>query len=94
MAPCVLLNVALVWSEVVGPLWVGCVTIVAYWQMLYGTLIYFLLFVVNWRYVGFDPVSIWFFVMVTNEVWIVFPGMEIYAAVCILRNGNMDLFRG
>jgi len=94
VAPCVLLNVALVRPEVVDPLWVGCVTIAAYWQMLYGTLIYFLSFVVNRRYVGFDPVSIWFFVVVTNGVWIVFPGMAIYAAVCILRDGNMDLFRG
>ena len=94
LSPCVMLNVGMVRPGWVDPLWVGCVTIAAYWQMLYGTLIYLLSFLMNRRYEGFEPLSIGLFVVFTNAIWIFFPGMAIYAAVCILRDGNMDLFQG
>ena len=94
IAPCLLLNCAMIRPDCVDPLWVGCVTIASYWQMLYGTVIYFLSFMFNRRYEGFDPVTIGAFVVLTNGIWIVFPGLAIFAAVCVLRDGNMGIFSG
>jgi len=94
IGPCVLLNVAMLRPDWVNPLWVGCVTIAAYWQMLYGTIIYFLSFLFNRRYIGHKPLPIASFVTGSNGIWIIFPGMAIYAAVVILRDGNFNIFEG
>ena len=92
--PCVLLNAAMISpdSHLVSPLFVGCVTIASYWQMLYGTLIYFLSFLFNKRYEGHNIVSLGLFVALTNGIWIGFPSLAIYAAVMILRDGNFNIF--
>lgn len=94
--PCALLNYAMIYpnnndiNEYVSPLLVGCVTIASYWQMLYGTIIYFLSFLFNKRYEGkgFIANIIVFF---SNVVWMVFPGLAIYTAVHILRDGNFQI---
>jgi len=90
--PCVLLNVAMIAPDKVSPLVVGCVTIAAYWQILYGTLIYFLSFMFNRRYEGHNLVHITTVVLLSNGVWIIFPATAIYAAVNVLRDGNMSVF--
>lgn len=92
LPPCLLLHYAILRPEASSPLWVGCVTIASYWQMLYGTMIYFVTFLFNRRYEGRPLASLLLFVITTNGVWIVFPAMAIYAAVCILRDGNFDVF--
>lgn len=94
IVPCLLLNWAMVRPDAVDPLMIGCVTVASYWQMLYGTVIYFLSFSFNRRYEGFDPVKLGAFVILTNGIWMVFPGMAIYAAVCVLRDRNMEMFSG
>ena len=90
--PCILLNVAILFPDLVSPLLVGCITIASYWQILYGTLIYFLSFLFNKRYEGHNIVSLGLFVAFTNGIWILFPSLAIYAAVIILRDGNFDIF--
>lgn len=91
--PCLLLHYAILRPDASSPLLVGCVTIASYWQMLYGTLIYFTSFLFNRRYEGRPLVSLLLFVITINAVWIIFPAMAIYAAVCILRDGTFDVFR-
>jgi len=90
--PCVLLNVGMIAPDRVSPLVLGCVTIASYWQILYGTLIYFLSFLFNRRYNGHNLLNIMTFVVGTNGIWILFPTMAIYAAVIVLRDGNMAVF--
>lgn len=90
--PCVLLNVGMIAPDRVSPLVLGCVTIASYWQMLYGTLVYFLSFLLNHRYKGHNLLHIATFVGVSNGIWIIFPAMAIYAAVNVLRDGNMAIF--
>lgn len=92
--PCLLLNYGMIFSDKVSPLLLGCVTIGSYWQMLYGTLIYFFSFIFNRRYIDHDPLSISLFVGISNIIWIVCPALAIYVAVVVLRDGNMQLFDG
>jgi len=93
MLPCLYLNYAMICPENVTPLILGCVVIASYWQMLYGTLIYFLSFFFNRRYEGHtNRAGLSLFVGLTNAVWVIFPSMAIYAAYSILRDGNLDIF--
>lgn len=92
IAPCLFLNYGMIYPDKVDHLLLGCVVIASYWQMLYGTAIYFLSFVFNKRYEGHNRVSIFLFVGLTNGVWVGFPALAIYAAYCILRDGNMNTF--
>lgn len=97
--PCLLLNwVLLVPMEKLSTelkatmLWlVPCVTIASYWQMLYGTLVYFATFVFNQRYHGHEFASIMAFVLVTNLIWIIFPALAIYCAVRIVQEGSFNV---
>ena len=82
----------MMFPELVLPLVVGCVAIGSYWQVLYGTLICFLSFMFNRRYAPFRPLEIGLFVGLTNGIWIIFPSIGLYAAVCILRDNNMSVF--
>mmetsp|Transcript_9521 Transcript_9521/g.21477 ORF Transcript_9521/g.21477 Transcript_9521/m.21477 type:complete len:230 (+) Transcript_9521:164-853(+) len=91
--PSLLVNVAIVWPEKVSPLWVGCIGLAMYWQVLYGAIIYVLSFMFNRRYEGKKLLEVCLFVGLTNSVWIVFPPLGIYACVCMLRDGNMDVFQ-
>ena len=90
--PCLYLNYAMIYPENVNHLLLGCVVIASYWQMLYGTIIYFLSFVFNKRYEGHNRVSIFLFVVFTNGVWVIFPSIAIYSAYCILRDGDLGIF--
>ena len=88
--PCLLLNYAMIRPENVSYLLVGCISIASYWQMLYGTIIYFLSYCFNRRYVG-KTLGVYVVVFVSNVTWIVFPSIAIYAAVCMLRDGDLSI---
>jgi len=88
--PCLLFNYAIINPGAVSPLLLGCVVIASYWQMIYGTIIYFFSYLFNKRYQG-KKFWVYAFVLITNGVWIAFPSLAIYAAVCILRDGNMNV---
>ncbi len=90
MPPCILLNYAFVKPNNVTPLLVGCVVIASYWQMLYGTVIYYLSYLFNKRYEG-QSIGFWIVVFLVNFVWMFFPSLAIYVAVCVLRDGNFDI---
>lgn len=90
--PSLLVNVAIVWPEKVSPLWVGCIGLAMYWQVMYGAIIYVLSFVFNRRYEEKSMLEVCLFVGLSNSLWIVFPLLGIYACVSMLRDGNMDVF--
>lgn len=94
--PCLLLNYVMIYHEHL-PSWishnfVGCIIVASYWQMLYGTIIYFLSFIFNKRWHGHNVASMMLFVASTNGVWVVFPAIAIYSAFCILRDDNYSVF--
>ena len=95
--PCLLLNYVMVMQYnhnhdhvMFSPLVVGCIVIASYWQMLYGTIIYFFSFLFNKRYEGKGVIAnvIVFF---ANIVWMVFPGIAIYVAFHILQSKSFDI---
>jgi len=92
--PSLLVNIAIVWPDKVSPLWVGCIGLAMYWQVMYGTIIYVLSFVFNRRYEGKSLLEVCLFVGISNSLWFIFPVVGIYACVCMLRDGNMKVFQG
>lgn len=64
--PSCLLNVAICRPNAVSNLLVGTIGIASYWQILYGTIIYFFSFLFNRRYQGKGVVEISLFVGLSN----------------------------
>jgi len=91
--PSLLMNVAIVWPRMVSPLWVGCIGLAVYWQVLYGAIVYVFTFLFNRRYEGKSLAEVCLFVGVSNSLWMIFPPMGMYACVCMLRDKNMDVFQ-
>jgi len=102
--PSILMNLAMVidtstyidnsWSStLLSPLFVGCVGLAMYWQVMYGTIIYVLSFMFNRRYEGKSTLEVSLFVGISNSLWFFFPIAGIYSCVCILRDGNTSVFR-
>eukprot|EP00978_Attheya_sp_CCMP212_P037916 scaffold182988_cov52-Attheya_sp.AAC.3 len=91
--PNLLWNYAMMFPHEVSPLWVGCIGIASYWQILYGTIIYFLSYMFNQRYKGFPLTHVMGFVGVSNGIWFFFPLLGIAMSVCMLRDGNMSIFQ-
>lgn len=91
--PCLIINAGLVFPDKLSHLLVGCISIALYWQVMYGTFIYCLSYCFNKRYKGFSFTEVFLFVVCTNGVWVVFPTIGIYASYCMLRDGNMDIFK-
>ncbi len=79
-------------DTVLSPLFVGCVGLAMYWQVMYGTIIYVLSFMFNRRYEGKSTLEVSLFVGISNSLWFFFPIAGIYSCVCILRDGNMSVF--
>jgi len=90
--PCVIVNASILFPQAFSSLFVGCVAIASYWQMLYGTLVYFLSFLHNERQKKMDVLQFVLFVGITNMVWIIFPALGIWMAIHILNDGNFSVF--
>jgi TRAP-type C4-dicarboxylate transport system permease large subunit len=95
--PSILMNFAMVLSNTssafLSPLFVGCVGLAMYWQVMYGTIIYVLSFVYNRRYEGKSLLEVFLFVGISNSLWLFFPIAGIYSCVCMLRDSNMNVFQ-
>ena len=97
--PSLLMNFAMVLDTtnytgtLLSPLFVGCVGLAMYWQVMYGTIIYVLSFMFNRRYEGKSTLEVSLFVGISNSLWFFFPIAGIYSCVCILRDGNMSVFQ-
>ena len=90
--PSILMNVAICYPNNVSSVWVGCIGLCYYWQVMYGAIVYVFTFLFNKRYVGKRLLGVGLFVGLSNGIWIVFPSLGMYACVCMLRDGNMNVF--
>ena len=90
--PSVLVNAAICYPNLVSPLFVGCVGLAMYWQVMYGTIIYVMSFVFNKRHANKTLLEVCLFVGVANSLWFFFPIAGIYACVCMVRDGDMSVF--
>ena len=91
--PSIFVNVAICYPDKVSSVWVGCIGLCFYWQVMYGAIVYVFTFLFNKRYVGKRLLGVGLFVGLSNGIWIVFPSLGMYACVCMLRDGNMNVFQ-
>lgn len=91
--PCLLWNYAMAFPARVPSVWVGCIGIASYWQIMYGTILYFASFFFNKRYEGKSWGEVAAFVGISNSIWFIFPIMGLYASFVILHDGNLSLFQ-
>ena len=90
--PCLLMNMAIAVPQRCSPLLVGCLCLASYWQILYGTIMYFVSFAFNKRYQGKQLGEVLGFVGISNGIWFFFPLAGIYACVCILDKKDFSVF--
>lgn len=69
----------------------GLVGLLAFYQELYGTLVYFASFLQNRCHHGKSALEVALFVGLTNGIWIVGPLVGCYAAVHLVYADNYDL---
>ncbi|KAI9025403.1 hypothetical protein DFJ74DRAFT_704903 [Hyaloraphidium curvatum] len=63
-----------------------------FWQELYGTLVYWSSYLGNRRYEGHGATNKWL-VLLTNGVWLVFPGFGLWCCWQMARDGTWAVFR-
>jgi hypothetical protein len=85
-------NIAMAYPAKFSPVLVGCVGMASYWQICYGTIIYFLSYIWNKRYVGKTMLENVGFVGVANSFWFIFPILGMYASVKMLGDGDLRVF--
>lgn len=91
IVPCLLWNATILGYNDNKWLVVGLVGCAAYWQILYGTLVYFLSFLYNQRYQNRPLLEVLGFVGFANGIWIVFPLVALYACVVMVRDQEMSV---
>ena len=70
-----------------SPRWLGIVSLVAFYQMFYGTVLYFTSFFLNGRHHNKTVREVLLFVGLSNGIWMVFPLIGMWASVqMILSN--------
>ncbi len=65
----------------------------AFAQMLYGTVLYFTSYIMNKRYRGAPVVLVAGVVAASNLVWIIFPGLAMYASYQMIVSNSYAVFR-
>lgn len=70
-----------------GPQTLGIIGIISFYQMFYGTLLYFTNFFINKRHHGKTFMEVCLFVGLTNGIWFVFPVLGVWASIqLVLQN--------
>jgi hypothetical protein len=95
LLPCVVWNATILHPSCMEDysIVIGFIGTAVYWQILYGTIIYWLSYGWNRRYEGKPSVEVVLFVGLTNGIWFVFPGVALYASYTILATRSVgDVF--
>lgn len=74
--------------------WLGMLGLASFWQMLYGTVLYFFQYVYNGRYVGTPTELVYGVVVVANMIWIGFPALGMWACHRLVLDGDFSVFGG
>lgn len=70
----------------------GVIGVVLFYQMLYGTVVYFASFVMNRRYVGHSPMNLAIFVGISNGLWLLFPIYGIVVSASLIASNDYSIF--
>ncbi|MFZ1863646.1 MAG: hypothetical protein WAU39_05440 [Polyangiales bacterium] len=71
----------------------GIVGVVIFWQMFYGTALYFFQFFHNGRHKGHSVRDLILFVGITNLTWLIFPMWGMTTSVQLILDGSYGLLR-
>lgn len=80
--------------HVVPARWVGIVGVILFWQMFYGTVLYFFQFFNNRRHEGRSVGSVLLFVGLTNGMWFVLPIWGMCVSVAMILGDTYAVFGG
>ena len=72
---------------------VGLIGLISCYQAWYGTVIYFLSYIMNQRYKGRGVAEVVLFVGLTNGTWFIFPLLSMVTSYTIVATGNFDCLR-
>lgn len=78
--------------ELMPPQILGIIGIIIFWQMFYGTAVYFFQFFNNGRHKGHSARDVALFVGVSNLTWLVFPLWGLYASIQLILDGSYRVF--
>jgi hypothetical protein len=70
----------------------GIIGVIIFWQMFYGTSVYFFQFFNNGRHKGHRVKDILLFVGVSNAMWWFFPLLGLWASVQLILDGTYSVF--
>ncbi len=73
--------------------WLGILGVIMFWQMFYGTAVYFFQFFNNGRHKGHSVNDLLLFVGITNLMWFVFPIWGLCASIQLILDGSYGVFR-
>lgn len=79
--------------EIIPPRALGIMGVLKFYQEFYGTVIYFLSFILNKRYQGKGFVEIALFVGLSNGLWFFFPLLGMKYSIEMIYADNFDVFR-
>ena len=71
----------------------GIVGVIIFWQMFYGTALYFFQFFHNGRHKGHSVRDLILFVGITNLTWLIFPMWGLATSVQLILDGSYGLLR-
>lgn len=70
----------------------GIIGIIIFWQMFYGTSVYFFQFFNNGRHKGHSVRDILLFVGISNLLWLIFPLLGLWTSVQLILDGSYAVF--
>ena len=76
---------------VVSPVVLGVVGLLIFYQKLYGTCLYFFMYLFNKRYEGHRLGNLLAMVGGTNGVWLIFPAAGIYVCLRLILDNSFDV---
>jgi hypothetical protein len=79
--------------ELMPARWLGILGLIMFWQMFYGTSVYFFQFFNNGRHRGHSVRDLLLFVGVTNLMWFVFPIWGLCTSIQLILEGSYGVFR-
>ncbi len=79
--------------ELMPPRWLGILGLIMFWQMFYGTAVYFFQFFNNGRHKGHSVKDLLLFVGITNLMWFIFPIWGLCASIQLVLDGSFGVFR-
>jgi hypothetical protein len=79
-------------SDLVEARYLGMLGLVAFYQMFYGTCLYFFQYVRNKRYAKTPRSQVYGIVLLANGIWMAFPALGMWASARLIIDGTYSIF--